>query len=331
LDRRIDDDPKVQIVARRLGVRVRKGLRFAIQDAAEARVRGWMNEFSLEPSSLSDVHLTTLNRLRLKVHQVKSDRDFHRIGSRLRTEMPNLPQQLELEFGERDTEALLMRRRSGSRSGRYVAVIDARGDRVHRAWYAERHEASHLLIEDPSTDHVWRRSGDSAPIERVVDAVAARVGFWPDLVRPLVQAADGGDDGLLKAFGGLRQEVAPDASMEASFRAFARYLEYPALLLYCDLGARKGEQSKGAAASSYALRVRSVVWSSTAASHNLFIPHNYRIPKHSVIHEAGRAGPGKVFIQDDRLGRWTSSGGRRLADVPVQVEARGRWALLTLR
>ncbi len=328
----IDADLQVLEVARRLGVTVRGGLQAAIQDAVEAKVESWMAASGFEPSTLEEVHWFTQNKIRLQIRRVEDDEDIPRIGREYATEVPTLGIQLELEFGRSDTEAFLMRRQSDRRSGRYVAVIDARGERLNRAWYAERHEASHLLVEDPSTDHIWRRSGDPAPIERVVDAVAARVGFWPALVRPVVhEVRHTVGSGLLDALDGCRDELAPDASFEASLRSFALHLGVPVLLIYVAHGTRKAEAHLGSAAASYRLRVRTRVPSPSALANGLFLPANFSIPEHSVIHTAFELGPTQTLHQDDRLGRWQDSSGRSRPDVPVHVEARGRWAAITFR
>lgn len=329
---RIDRDRTVVEVAQRLGIHTEMDLLRAIPDAVERKVDAWLTDCGVVPETLEDVHRFVLNRTRLKVHRVEIDDDIRHISSLYQTEIPNLGIQLALEFGRDGTEAVLMRRPGGGLSGRYVAIIDAREERARRAWYAERHEAAHLLVDDPSVEEVWRRSGDASPIERVVDAVAARVGFWPEVVRPVVhRVRPTVGIGLLDALAGCRASLAPEASTEASLRSFALYLNEPTLFVYCDMASRKAEERFGCAAPSFRLRVRAQVSSPSARSKGLFLPTNFSVPMHSIIHSAFDVGPVETLYQDDCLGNWSDSSGKTLRALPIRIEAQGRWAVLTLR
>jgi hypothetical protein len=164
----------------------------------------------------------------------------------------------------------------------------------------------------------------------VVDAVASAVGFWPALVEPVLRRCIKDQPGdLLGSFRAARSMLAPEASLEASFRAFIRYHPHPALLLYADYDSNKAERGQGELARSWALRAKTIIPSPSAAAAGLYIPSSYRIPAHSVIQEARTSGT--PLGQDDRLGRWTSSSGGQLRDLPVRVVAHRGWACVELR
>jgi hypothetical protein len=327
---RIDADSAVLHVAEQLGIRGSKGLRAAICNEAERRVETWLHDFDITPERLEDVQALVLNQTRLEIRRVADDDQLRDALEAARKVQPALPKQLEFEFAQ-DTEAVVIRRPSTDRraASRYLAIVDARGDRRVRAWFAERHESSHLVLPNPQAAKLWRRTRENKaePLEQVVDAVAARVGFWTPIVRPVVRAQVRQRATALDALESARLELAPDASREAAYRSFVEHVDVPLLLARVGVSARRNDAS----GESLALRVQAVVRNTLADRASLGLWLNYRIPSDSIIARAFAAPEVGALIEDDDLGRWETSSGRRLRAMAVRITASGPWAAIELR
>lgn len=323
-DERIDNDPQVQAAARTLGIRAKAGLREAIVRAAEAKVVSWIDDLGEELAELDDLQRLILNRSGVRIVRINEDGDIAAVEKTYNRRV--LPVQLELEFSQ-DTEALVFKNPSSDArsAAQLIAVVDARGDRRARAWFAERHEPSHVLCGDRGLGTVaFRRTitDRPEPIEQVVDAVAAVVGFWAPIVRPVL-ARELAKGDVLDAFDRTRAALAPDASIEASYRAFTRLCAHPLVLLRCDYAARRGDDD----GRSIALRAKTVIFNAAADDAGVRVPVNYRVPSDSIIalaHSSGAAMHG-----DDDLRRWKDSKGRALDACKVRISTRGSWAALT--
>jgi hypothetical protein len=329
-DARIDADPTVRQVAAGLGVIQTAGLKSAITAASVVRVDGWISELDLNPQTLDEVQQLILNRTGLKVIRVQNDAELATASKSIRTANPALPEQLKFEF-QRNTEAVVVKRSDADPKScsRFIAIIDARPERQSRAWFAERHEPSHLLIDDPGVETVWRRTKVKRPepIERVVDAVASAIGFWKPIVAPSLDAALKIRRHTLEAFDDVRMTLAPDASKQAAYRAFLELVNKPMLVLWSDYDSRAEDRAAGGDPTrSWALRARAVLSNSAARQRGISIWPNFRIPLHSVIRTSALSRLGEVRTQIDDLRNWESESSGPLPACRVRVTAWGAWA-----
>ncbi|HJU23237.1 MAG TPA: hypothetical protein VJ891_12070, partial [Casimicrobiaceae bacterium] len=210
---------------------------------------------------------------------------------------------------------------------RFVAIVDNRDSRASRAWFGERHEASHLIIPDPGAQVLWRRTTVERPepLEEVVDSVASHVGFWSPIVRPVLQHALSSSPNILDAFDHVRSAVASAASIESSYRAFARMVSFPLLMIRCDYDCRKSDTVDPTR--SWALRAKTIIVNDAAEAINLHVWENYRIPENS-IPARGYAGNGASIVGIENLGDWPTKTGRRLPRHHVQIVSRGHWSAI---
>lgn len=324
----IDRNPEVRQIAKSLDI-VGPNLKARLCAAAEERVARRLEHLGIVPERLQDVHDLVLDLTRVRIIRVASDDDLKRVSKEYKKN-PAIPVQLELEFGAQ-TEALVFRDLDADpRAAAFTAVVDARGDRRWRAWFAERHEPAHLLVPDPSGRDAWRRTTVERPepVEQVVDAIAARIGFWPPIVKPVLATALKRTSSVLQAFDQVRNELAPDASREASYRAFAQLVSFPLTILRTNFGCRRGDA--GNAARSWALRAVTVIHNEAAEGAGLVVWQNFRIPAHSVIHDAREDFVQIHRTQDDDLNAWRTEKGLPLAKTTrlVSVSARGTWATI---
>ncbi len=325
----VDIDPAVRALARRMGIRVRRGLASEIRRLAMANLQKEMDRHDMVPTTLDEVLEIAAGLYGMDFERVASDYDLSRIDEKYGRELPQLEGQLSFEFGAA-TEAVVLRRPQTAphAAGRYLAVVDARGQRANKAWFGARHEAAHVLLPDDSNQQLFRRTTADRPepFEQVIDFIASELGFWPPLVVPRLRAQLATGTDILDAFEQTRRALAPTASVEAAFRAFATHVDEPLLIVWCDMATRSDGHPD-----SLALRVQTVITNDAARARRLFIPPNYRVPPDSAIARA-HSQPSRFLHRDlDSLGRWSDSRGRTLPALSVHVTARGRWAALRLQ
>ncbi len=321
----IDQDPEVRAVAKTLGL-MGPNLKAKICDAAVLRVMRRLGALGIVPENLDDIQALVLDMTRLRIERIDDDEDLEHLSSKLRRENPAVPVQLEFEFA-RNTEAVVYRDPlADPRAASFTAVIDARGSRRLRAWFAERHEPAHLLVPDPSNRAAWRRTTEERPepLEQVVDEIASHVGFWKPVVIPVLHRALATEPSVLAAFDQTREVLCPHASQEASYRAFTRLTPFPLCVVRTEMACRRADPNNDDG--SLALRATTVLWNDAAQTAGIRIWPNFRIPPHSVIHGAYDSGGSR----DDDLANWKTEAGRPLAGRPrpVRVTVQGSWATI---
>ncbi len=325
----VDRDEEVRRIAKILGV-AGPGLTAKLCAAAVNKVARHMERFDIVPATLEDVHGVVLNLTGVKIERVENDGDLKRISQKYAKKQVAAGVQLEFEFA-RNTEALVFRDDTAdAHRPAFTALVDSRGDRGYRAWFAERHEPAHLLIPDPSGKVAWRRTTAERPepLEQVVDAIAARVGFWESIVRPVLEQAIREERSVLAGLDRTRATLAPKASREASYRAFVSMLPFPLTIVRAEVARRRGDRDNREG--SQCLRATQVIWNDAAERAGTVVWQNFRIPSHSILHDAHECQRGAMYRSQDDLSAWRTESGRALSSraLAVEVCARGTWATI---
>jgi hypothetical protein len=329
---RIDADADVRAVARGLGIKQTVGLAEAVRDATICKVETTLISLNIEPRSIAELREVIHHTTGLQVVRIESDADLEAAQQKYASELRGLPKQLAFEFAN-DTEALVVRRPQKDKlsNNRFIALVDARGDRGSRAWFGEWHEATHTLVPDPANNQVLRRTRleRPQPLEQVIDLTAAALGFWAPIVKPVLEAQLASGIDILDALDRCRAEVVNDASREATFRALSNFVTVPVIILWVGYGCRAEDEKPGGTPSlSYALRAKTVIRNGAALTRGMNVPVNFRIPPDSTISRCVDQGWGSPRVEADNLSRWKDSTGRALRACPVKVTARGRWAAI---
>lgn len=325
----IDRDPKVRAIAAAMGIEDCHHLLREIPKRAVGRVESWIATCGLEPIAIDELHRLVLNQTRVRIERIEADADLRRITNRYEPEQPAIATQLELEFEQGQTEALVLQR--STNEGKYVAIVDARGERRRRAWFSGWHEPSHLVVPDPEARVLFRRTQvhRPEPLEQVIDAVASSIGFWEPMLRPAVKEALRSHETVLEAFEEVRNTYVPEASRESTYRALVRMVEFPLVVLRVAYGWRRRDATLTDKLQSYALRAQTVIWNDLACGQKMIVWPNFRIPRHSAIFVAAAERPSlRPLIQHDRLENWVDSRGNALGPCAVRVTAYGPWAAL---
>lgn len=246
----------------------------------------------------------------------------------------SLPQQLD-----EGTYGTLMRRSVGPEArDRFVAVIDCRGEKSLRRSFSRWHEIAHALTLGPQVqlEFPFHRSTDKKPPkERLMDQIAAIVGFWSPLFRPLLLEELCGNGRLcFEVVERVRQRFTDKASFQATLIACVREAPLPVIYLEAKYGLKKHEQRFvesgqgvlfGGVLPEPKLRVPIVIANAEARKAELEMHQNMEVPAGpliaSLFNPEGAAEDNEVKGMEN-LSLWMHSDGTTLADRNVCLEAR---------
>ncbi|MBW3565476.1 MAG: hypothetical protein KY459_12185 [Acidobacteria bacterium] len=203
----------------------------------------------------------------------------------------------------------------------FVSVIDCRGEKAYREYFTQWHEVGHLLILTRQQRLMFRRTHEARkhPEERLVDAIAGRIGFLAPMVRPHLSLPL-----TLQEIDDFHERCCPQASRDATIIGVINAVNQSLVYLQARPGLKKKHQrQKNFFPEPPQLRVRNIRTNQTAKDQNLIIYENMRVPERSIIsriHEgllqAGNA--------TENLDWWETSSGGSQQSRPVQVDARRR-------
>jgi hypothetical protein len=214
-----------------------------------------------------------------------------------------------------------------------VAIIDCRGEKGARRFFTRWHEVAHFLVE-PEGEEVEtpvRRASDS-PLERLMDEIAANVGFYEPLFGPIFDEQMAGQPRLtFEAVEGIRRSHFALASFQSTLFACNRRFGSPVVYVEAALAHKAEAQRKIKQGMRplfeeiqpvAKLRAVQVVPNAAAQKANLFIAPKMRIPETSVIHRLFLDECGIETSGQENLHTWEHSGGKRLVNQEVWVEAK---------
>lgn len=211
----------------------------------------------------------------------------------------------------------------------YVSIIDCRSDKAARAYYTKWHEIAHVLTLTDETCTIFRRTHSSLnaedPEERMMDMIAARLGFHPSMTKKFMRAYD---EITFGAIDELREQLCPGASRQASLINFARFWPNPCILINAAMGLKKQQEAMANQQGFFFhggpkedLRAVHVARNDAAREIKFVVHPQWRVPQRSVIY--------RVYFDDldyaeaiENLDWWEASSGSRLDSRDVFVQAR---------
>jgi hypothetical protein len=339
---RLDQHPRVVKLAHDLGLRGRGNWVSHIREFALRRVATLVSGFPVE--SLEALRLTIANRLRMKIEFVRTDADLDRIAEEHGRFHPAFGQLLRDEFLSRETEGITLEREDAKPGAfRFLAIIDARGQRAGRAYFTAWHEVTHVLLHPEQLAFPgFRRAPTPAmiekdPVESVVDVVAGQVSFYEPLFKPTLERVLQSEGAL--SFGAIetvRALAAPSASLYATATACVHYASAPTLFVSVEMALKKDQARTIASGQQLlefvkeprpSLRVTAVVPSEAVSSSQIKIRRNMRVPQHSVLARAHRSASDVTIVGEEDQASWETSTGGPLPSAELRVEAarRGRY------
>lgn len=330
---RLDLESDVIEQARKLGLMERGNPVQAIVGYCLDRVHRWVR-MDGPVSTIGDLEALVAHRLHMTFEEVETDetlttliRKYVKLGEGV---FAYLKHDLDDEtFGatyRRDTV-------SPDAPDRLVAIIDCRGDKGARRFFTRWHEIAHFLVEpdiEAATTPV-RRATDS-PMERLMDEIAAHVGFYEPIFGPAFDREMASSSRLtFRCVESVRRQQFASASFQSTLFACHRRLTTPVVYIEAEerhKAEAEREIKRGVqwlfeeAAPEAQLRAVLVLPNAAAQKSNLFIAPKMRIPSSSVIHRLFHTPFGLENAGRENLNSWEHSGGKRLADQEVWVEAK---------
>lgn len=300
------------------------------------RIDGWVDDAG-GVSGIADLETLVMRRLQMVFEEIHSDADFDRITQHYAKGLKEFvfaTMRMRFDDADNPTFGVLVQRKNVERDApdRFVAVIDCRGNKLARRFFTRWHEIAHRLTthaDGGDEEPAYRSEHD--PIERLMDEIAGRIGFYEPLFDPAFQSAHQGNELTFETVEAVRQNGFSDASFQATLCACTRTLPTPVIYLEAALGHKKAvkEEIEDDSPRLFAieepppeLRAVRTVANEAAQKEKFIIPQNMRVPGSSVIFSAFESvGLGDASNQEN-LGDWSDSKGKRLEGRKVIVEAR---------
>ena len=333
--RALDRDLQVIELARRLALSGGGSVAESVLSYCRRLLEGWVSQAG-NIRSVQELEGLVCQRLNLEFQEFRHPGELDAIvrqhveaGDVVFASLPAL-------FDE-DTFATLIRcrRRTSEAGPKYAAVIDCRDGKASRRWFSRWHEIAHLLTLDCPTEMqpVHRSTSEHSAVERLMDQIAADIGFFDPLFAPVFGAETLSRGRLdFAAINLVRQRYAAEASFQATAIACLKRWPKPAVYLEAGLALTAAEARQFDAESIPArrptpkLRALKVIGNEAARTAGLRLVRNLQVPEESIIHrlffsrESIPAGAAMLNAED--MGHWRRSNGNRLSPCPVTVEAR---------
>ena len=333
--RALEQDLRVVEIARHLAVTGSAGVVEGILSFCRRLVEEWADK-SGGIRSARDLERLVCQRLNLEFQEFRHEAELDAIVRRHVEAGDVVFASLPVLFDDETFATLIRCRERPSGMGpAYVAVIDCRGPKASRRWFSRWHEIAHLLtLNTPSElQPVHRSTSARSPVERLMDLIAADIGFFEPLFTPVFSAEVLSRGQLdFAAVDRVRQHYAPEASFQATAIACLKRWPKPAVHLEAGLAltaaeARQFEQESVPARRPVPkLRVLKAIGNDAAHDIGLRFVRNIQVPEASILHrlffmrESITAGTEMSNVEG--LGQWRRSNGRHLSPCPVMVEAR---------
>ena len=327
---RLDAAPEILDLATELGVGGAAPVD-AILGYCRRCIDGWVAEAG-GVAAIDGLESLVTQRLQMVFEEVRDDEDFARLTEvYARGKKEFVFAGMRSRFDDDDNltyGALIQRRHAGpGEPDRFVAVIDCRGNKLARRFFTRWHEIAHrLTTHGDLLEPVYRSEHD--PIERMMDEIAAQIGFYEPIFIPAFRRASEGKPHLtFNTVETIINDAFPTASFQATLFACARHLTTPVVYLEAALAHKKEVKRRLQTPSMFGddpppgeLRAVKVIPNKAALQDGFTIPTNMRVPADSLIHRLFDAERADGDGQED-LSQWESQG-KPLEGRAVVVEGR---------
>jgi len=318
----------VDALAKELGLRgrpVEAGGRFC-----EARIGCWATDGGGGESGGALEQLVA-DRLQLAFEEVCSDDDLEQIIGKYVAQREYVFATLRDELGPTTFGLTIRRKHWRPEAGnKYVAVIDCREEKAARRFFTRWHEVAHLLVLEKELDALVRRSAHD-PIERLMDEIAGRIGFYEPIFGPVFAREHSKPLLELGTVEAIRRAYCDRASFQATLFACLRRMNTPVVYVEAEMKYKAEEERRLRSKQRRffadeppvaKLRVGFAVPNQAAIDGDFRVVPNMRVPEGSVIHKLYSDANAEEASGSENLGAWEFSGGSSLPDREVCVHAR---------
>lgn len=325
---RLAEELDVLALAEELGIEEKGDALEAIVGYCLDKVGAWLNDDG-PVSNIAELESLVARRLGMVFEEVESDADLERVIRKYTAMGEGVFAALKDDLDSTTFGVTIRRSKAApNASDRLVAVIDCRGEKGARRFFTRWHEIAHFLAANKPTKKRVYRSTDIEPLERVMDEIAARVGFYESIFGPIVDAQMTDRHLSFSVVDRVRANGFGQASYQSTLFACLRRFGRPAIYVEAVLAHKVEDQRDIRQGRLFAdtipvpqLRAVTTI-PNPAAKDKLFIVPRMRIPPSSIIHALFQNGHGEDASGAENLKTWEHSGGKRLADKKVWIEAK---------
>jgi hypothetical protein len=334
--KKLDQAPEIHAIAQSLELSTEGGAVGNIIHHCHQRIQGWLKD-SRAIRSIHELEQLVCHKLRLVIEEVWSDEELNAACDKYLKQGETIFAHVRNDFDDKTFATLVERKKISPKSvDRYVAIVDCRGQKGLRRFFTRWHEIAHILTLNQQLElrlHRTSASTEQNPSEKLMDAIAAEVGFYKPLFGPIFK------EELARAgrltFGVIdkvRERFSSEASFAATLHACLKECAQPAALLDCGMGYKKGERDQLESKQgllipekipSSKLRLLTVVPNVASKGHFNF-HKNMAIPATSLIQDchSGKCDETLQYARNESLQIWRHSDGTCLGFGSVHVEVR---------
>lgn len=325
---RLDQESDVVALARELGLRGHPVE--AVVGFCEERIGCWAADAG-GVKSVAALEQLVAGRLQLTFEDVCSDDELEQIIGKYVAEREYVFATLRDELGPTTFGLTIKRKhRRPAAGGKYVAVIDCRGEKAARRFFTRWHEVAHLLVLEKELAAPVRRSTHD-PVERLMDEIAGRVGFYEPIFGPVFAREHCKPLLELRTVEAIRTAYCDRASFQATLFACQRRMNTPVVYVEAEMKYKAEEERRLRSGQRRSLaddppvaklRVGLAVPNEAANDGGFRIAPNMRVPAGSIIHKLHFDANAEEAFGSENLVAWEFSNGNSLPDCEVWVDAR---------
>lgn len=328
---RLNKAPAILQLACELGLNWQRHPVSEIMNFCIAKIAGWLTDTD-QVRTIVDLEILVSRKLQLVFEEVWSDKGLEDLIKTYVTRGEIVFASLR-DGLDASTFGMTIERRHADADAPdyYVAVIDCRGSKATRRFFTRWHEIAHVLtMPRQLTVPFYRSSKD--PIERLMDEIAGALGFYDPIFRPVLLQHQ---PLTFDSVEGIRRQVCPNASFQATLIACATRLSSPAIYLEAGKGYKQAEEAQLTLRQTQTslfpvkvptakLRALVVVPNNIAKERGIRIDRNMEVPAESVIAKLFHNTPELEALFDvkttENLSTWRHSDGTTLNDIDVSIE-----------
>ncbi|HUT09827.1 MAG TPA: hypothetical protein VMY42_04980 [Thermoguttaceae bacterium] len=325
---RLDQEHDVVALARELGLRGHPAE--AIVRFCEEKIGCWAADVG-GVENVAVLEQLVADRLQLVFEEGCSDDDLERIIAKYVAQGEYVFATLRNELGPATFGLTIKRKHCAPESGdKYVAVIDSRGEKASRRFFTRWHEIAHLLVLEKELDAPVRRSAHD-PIERLMDEIAGRIGFYEPLFGPVFVREHSKALLEFRTVEAVRNAYCDKASFQSTLFACHRRMKTPVVYVEAEVKYKAEEERRLRSKQRRLfqddppvakLRVGLAVPNQAAIDQGFRVMPNMRVPEGSVIHKLHSDADAEQASGRENLESWEFSDGSGLPDCAVWVDAR---------
>jgi hypothetical protein len=327
--KRLGDEPDVIALATELGIKLNGDAAEAVVAYCLKKIDAWLVEDG-PVCSVAELEAVAASRLGILFEDINSDDDLHSVIAKYVALGEGVFNYLKHDLDGNTFGATYSRSKADiTARDRLIAIIDCRGQKRARRFFTRWHEIAHFLAANKTSETPVHRSTNVEPLEKLMDEIAARVGFYEPIFGPVFDAQLAGREYLsFPIVEAVRANGFGQASFQSTLFACLRQFRRPAVYLEAELAhkaddARNIRQGRLFADTIPIAQLRAVTTiPNPAAKGKLFIVPKIRIPPTSIINTLFLNEFGDEASAIENLRTWEHSGGKHLADKKVWIEAK---------